>query len=180
MPEVAITATTRSDFGKGASRQLRRAGKIPAVIYGSGTELIHVALPEHELGLALRGPRVTLKVTVDGKAILVKPRDIQRDPVRQNIEHVDLVVISASEAKERAAVADAIKAAEEAAIEAGIDPMAAAAAVEDAIAAGESAEDAAAHAVSDVQEHAQEYAEANAAAEHAEAESGAAESATEA
>lgn len=181
MSEVAITASPRSDFGKGASRQLRRAGQVPAVIYGSGTELIHMALPVHDLSLALRGPRVTLKVSIDGKTILVKPRDVQKDPVRQTLEHVDLVVVSAAEAKERQAVADAIKSAEEAAIEAGIDPAAAAAAVEEAIAAGESAADAAAHAVSDVQEHATEYAEANAAAEaHEAAEGVAAESATEA
>ncbi len=167
MSEVAITATPRSAFGKGASRQLRRAGQVPAVIYGGGAELIHVALPGHALGLALRKPRVVLSVSYEGSTILVKPRDVQRDPVSTHLEHVDLVVITAAEAKERSAVAEAIKAAEEAAVEAGIDPAAAAAAVEEAIASGESAADAAAHAVADVQEHASEYAEANAAAEAA-------------
>ena len=174
MSEVAITASPRSAFGKGASRQLRRAGQVPAVIYGGSADLLHVSLPEHDLNLALRRPRVTLSVTIEGQTVLVKPRDIQRDPVRLVLEHVDLVVISKAEAKERSAVADAIKAAEEAAIEAGIDPAAAVAAVEEAIAAGESAAEAASHAVSDVQEHAAEYAEANAAAEAA-AEAGEAE-----
>lgn len=168
MSEVAITAGPRSSFGKGASRQLRRAGQVPAVIYGSNTELVHVALPAHDLDLALRKPRVVLAVSFEGTSYLTKPRDVQRDPVKRTLEHIDLVVISAAEAKERTAVAEAIKAAEDAAVEAGIDPAAAAAAVEDAIAHGESAADAAAHAVSDVQEHASEYAEANAAAAAAE------------
>lgn len=171
MSEVAITATARSSFGKGASRQLRRAGQVPAVIYGGGAELIHVALPGHELNLALRKPRVVLAVSYEGTTILTKPRDVQRDPVSTSLEHVDLVVINAAEAKDRTAYAEGIKAAEDAAIEAGIDPAAAAAAFADSMAAGESAADAAAHAVADVQEHAVEYAEANAAAEAAEAES---------
>lgn len=168
MSEIAITAGPRSAFGKGASRQLRRAGQVPAVIYGSGQELIHVALPDHELTLALRKPRVVLSISLEGKSYLTKPRDVQRDPVRQNIEHIDLVIIDAAEAKERTAAADAIHAAEEAALEAGIDPHAAVAAIQDAMAHGESAEEAAAHALSDVTEKAQEYSDANAAAAAAE------------
>lgn len=158
---IAITAGPRTSFGKGASRQLRRAGQVPAVIYGSGTELLHVALPGHDLALALRKPRVVLSVAFEGKQILVKPRDVQRDPVRQTLEHVDLVIITEAEAQQRSDVADAIHAAEVAAVAAGIDPAAAAAAVEDAMAHGESAEDAAAHALSDVREKAEEYSEAN-------------------
>ena len=98
---VSITAGPRTAFGKGASRQLRRAGQVPAVIYGQGQELLHVALPDHDLTLALRGPRVVLSVSFEGKTILVKPRDVQRDPVRNNIEHVDLVVINQAEAAQR-------------------------------------------------------------------------------
>lgn len=158
---VAITAGPRTAFGKGASRQLRRSGQVPAVIYGTGQELIHVALPDHDLSLALRHPRVVLEVSYEGRSILVKPRDVQKDPVRQIIEHVDLIVITAGEAKERSAVADAIHAAEVAAAEAGIDPAAAVAAVEAAIAHGESAADAASHALADVREKAEEYTEAN-------------------
>lgn len=176
---VEITAGPRSAFGKGASRQLRRAGQVPAVIYGQGKELTHVALPAHELGLALRKTRVVLSVSYEGKSILVKPRDVQKDPVRQTIEHVDLIIITEAEAQERSDVADAIHAAEVAAAEAGIDPAAAVAAVEDAIAHGESAADAAAHAVSDVQEKADEYTEANKAEAAAEAAGSAEAGATE-
>ena len=170
MSEIALTAGPRSAFGKGASRQLRRAGQVPAVIYGSGQDLVHVTLPAHDLDLALRKTRVVLSINLEGKTYLTKPRDVQRDPVRQTLEHVDLVIIDAAEAKERTAAADAIHAAEEAAIEAGIDPHAAVAAIQDAMAHGESAEEAAAHALEDVEHKTQEYSDANAAAAAAEAE----------
>lgn len=168
MFQIALTAEPRSAFGKGASRQLRRAGQVPAVIYGSGQDLVHLALPAHDLDLALRKTRVVLSVTLEGKTYLTKPRDVQRDPVRQTLEHVDLVIIDAAEAQQRSDAADAIHAAEAAALEAGIDPHAAAAAIQDAMAHGESVEEAAAHALSDVTDKAQEYSDANAAAAAAE------------
>jgi ribosomal protein L25 (general stress protein Ctc) len=166
--QVSIAAQARSDFGKGASRRLRRAGLIPAVIYGGGSAVEHVALPAHELELALRGPRVVLKVQAPSGVHVVKPRDVQREPVRRFIEHIDLVVIGKDEATERAAIADAIHAAEEAALEAGMDPAAAAAAVEDALAEGQSPEDAAEHALADAEAKAEGYSEAYRAAEAAE------------
>ncbi|MFM8897157.1 MAG: 50S ribosomal protein L25 [Actinomycetales bacterium] len=173
MSQVSITAESRSDFGKGAARRLRRAGRIPAVIYGHGAELVHVSLPGHELELALRKPRVVLVVQTPDGTRLTKPRDVQRDPVRLFIEHVDLVVITEGEATERAAIADAIHAAEEAAAEAGIDPATAVAALEDAIAHGEDPEHAAEHAVTDAEAKAEEYSDANRAAEAAAAAEGA-------
>ncbi len=168
--QVSITAESRSDFGKGASRRLRRAGRIPAVIYGGGAELIHISLPAHELEFALRKSRVVLSVQTPGGVRLTKPRDVQRDPVRLYLEHVDLVVITQGEADERAAIADAIHAAEEAAVEAGIDPATAVAALEDAIAHGEDPGHAAEHAVTDAEAKAEEYSDANRAAEAAAAE----------
>jgi len=99
--EVSIIAVPRSDFGKGAARRTRRGGNIPAVIYGEGSAVIHVALPAHELELALRKPRVVLNISFDGKNIVTKPRDIQREPVKRFIEHIDLIIISAGEATER-------------------------------------------------------------------------------
>ena len=137
MTTVALNAVPRSDFGKGAARRIRREGNIPAVIYGSGTELVHCALPTHDLDLALRKPRVVLSVTVDGATLLVKPRDIQRDPVKRSLDHVDLVIISKEEARERGEMAEAIKTATEAAEEAGMDAAAAVQALEEAVAAGE-------------------------------------------
>jgi large subunit ribosomal protein L25 len=151
---VAMSAVPRSDFGKGAARRIRRDGNIPAVIYGESTELVHVALPTHDLDLALRRPRVVLSVT------FVKPRDVQRDPVKRNLEHVDLVVISAQEARERSDMADAIKAATAAAEEAGVNPAAVVQALEAAVAAGEDPASALQHAVADAEQQAEAYAEA--------------------
>ena len=113
--QVSITAEPRSDFGKGAARRIRRSGLVPAVIYGHGQELRHVALPDHDLGLALRHAGVVLEVEVDGKKQLVAPRDVQRDPVKRTLEHVDLVVLNKAEAAERIEEGKAAEAAAEAA-----------------------------------------------------------------
>jgi large subunit ribosomal protein L25 len=94
----ALVAEVRSDFGKGAARKTRREGKVPAVIYGHGSAPIHVALDAHELTQALRHKATSLEVSVDGKTQTVAPRDIQIEPVRRFIEHVDLVVVTAAEA----------------------------------------------------------------------------------
>jgi len=166
---VALTAVPRSDFGKGAARRIRREGNIPAVIYGQGTDLLHIALPNHDLDLALRKPRVVITVEFEGKSILTKPRDIQRDPVKRSLEHVDLVIISAGEAQDRTDMADAIKAATAAAEEAGMDAAAAVQALEEAVAAGENPADAAEHAVADAEHQADQYAEAAAHAADVEA-----------
>jgi len=118
---VEITAEPRTDFGKGAARRLRRTGNVPAVIYGNDMELVHVAISEHEMDLALRKPRVVLNVTYGGNVYLTKPRDVQRDPVKRNLEHVDLVIITKQEAAIRTSYADAVAKAEIAAAEAGYD-----------------------------------------------------------
>jgi large subunit ribosomal protein L25 len=103
VPQIAINAEARSDFGKGAARRLRRDGQIPAVIYGQGTELLHVALPSHELSLALKSKGLVLEVTGAGNGALVAPREIQKDPVKNTIDHIDLVVLSADELAARLA-----------------------------------------------------------------------------
>jgi len=115
MSQVSMKAVPRSEFGKGAARRARRAGLVPAVIYGHGQEVRHVALPDHELSLALRDAGVVLELDVEGTMSLVAPRDIQRDPVKRVIEHVDLVVVTRAEAAEleqAAAEAEAAQAAE--------------------------------------------------------------------
>jgi large subunit ribosomal protein L25 len=179
--QIDIAAEARSDFGKGAARKLRRSGRTPAVLYGDGQELTHISLPAHDLDLALRKARVVLAIQVNGSTVLVKPRDIQRDPVKRTLEHVDLIVISQREAALRSQMADAISATEAAAAEAGVDPASAVALLEQAVADGETPLEAAAHAVQDAKEQALAYAAASAAtgaAEDAEAsaeEAGAAE-----
>ncbi len=115
---IRLDAEPRSDFGKGAARRLRRDGRIPVVLYGAGVELVHLSLPGHELEQALRKPKVTLEIVQGSSTTLVKPRDIQRDAVRRTIEHVDLIIVTEAEARERAAEAEILVAEAAAAAEA--------------------------------------------------------------
>ena len=98
MPEVKIAAESRDEFGKGAARRSRREGKVPAVLYGHGTETRHLSLPGHDLMLALKTPNVLLRL--DGQksgADLALPKAVQRDPVKGFIEHVDLILVRRGE-----------------------------------------------------------------------------------
>ncbi|RKS68610.1 large subunit ribosomal protein L25 [Motilibacter peucedani] len=97
MSEVRITAENRTEFGKGAARRTRRAHRVPAVVYGHGGAPRHISLPGHELMLALKTPNVLLDVDLEGESLLVLPKDVQRDPIRPVIEHVDLVVVNRGE-----------------------------------------------------------------------------------
>lgn len=164
MTNVNITASPRSEFGKGASRRIRRGGQIPAVLYGTDTALMHVTLPEHELNLALRKPRVVLNIAFDGQTYLTKPRDIQRDPVRLKLEHLDLLVITKQEAALRSDYADAVAQVHAAAEEAGLDSAMVMQSWEESVANGELPLAAVGHAVADAKEKAIELAAAAAAA----------------
>ena len=93
MSEVKITAAKRTEFGKGAARRLRRAHQVPAVIYGHGTDPVHVALPGHVTMLALKQSNALLTLDVEGKPTLVLPKAVQRDAVKGTIEHVDLIIV---------------------------------------------------------------------------------------
>ena len=97
MPEVKLTAELRTEFGKGAARRIRRAHKVPAVLYGHGTDPIHIALPGHETLLALRTANALLSIDVAGDAQLALPKQVQRDPIKHTIEHVDLVLVRRGE-----------------------------------------------------------------------------------
>jgi large subunit ribosomal protein L25 len=95
--ENKLVAEPRTTFGKGAARRIRAVGKIPAVIYGHGTEPQHVTLPNHEVSLILRKANAVLDLDINGKSQLALVKDVQKDPVRQIIEHIDLVVIRKGE-----------------------------------------------------------------------------------
>ena len=98
MSEVRIQAEPRTEFGKGGARRTRRAGKIPAVLYGHGTEPRHIALPAHEFGRAIRGGANTLlTLELAGGSELALPKAIQRDPIRGVYEHVDLLLVRRGE-----------------------------------------------------------------------------------
>jgi large subunit ribosomal protein L25 len=97
VPEVKIIAEARTEFGKGAARRIRRADKIPAVLYGHGTDPVHITLPGHDTLLALRTNNALLSVVLDGNAQLALPKQVQRDPIKHTIEHVDLVLVRSGE-----------------------------------------------------------------------------------
>jgi large subunit ribosomal protein L25 len=95
--EVRIAAEPRTEFGKGAARRIRRADKVPAVIYGHGSPPQHITLPGHELMIALRTPNVLLSIETSEGAQLALPKDVQRDRVKGFLEHVDLVIVRRGE-----------------------------------------------------------------------------------
>jgi len=92
-----LTTEVRDTFGKGVARKIRAKGKIPAVIYGHGTDPQHVTLPGHETALILRKSNQVLELDIQGKTQLALVKDVQKDPVRQIIEHIDLIVVRAGE-----------------------------------------------------------------------------------
>ncbi len=97
MADVKITADPRNEFGKGASRRVRREGKVPAVIYGHGTDPVHVALPGHETMLALKNSNVLITLDIDGREELVIPKSVQREAIRGFLIHLDLLVVKRGE-----------------------------------------------------------------------------------
>ena len=95
--DTKVHAEVRENFGKGFARRLRAAGKIPAVIYGHGTTPVHVALPGHQVALLIRRANAVLELDVNGKEQLTLVKDVQKDPVHQIIEHIDLLVVKKGE-----------------------------------------------------------------------------------
>jgi len=94
-----ITAEPRTEFGKGAARRIRRAAKVPAVLYGHGTDPQHITLPGHDTMLALKhgGANALLTISIDGKEQLALPKQIQRDPIKGFLEHLDLIIVRKGE-----------------------------------------------------------------------------------
>lgn len=98
MPEVRIEAEPRTEFGKGPSRRIRRAGRVPAVMYGHGAENRHFTLPGHELMIALKTPNALISLTgLDGRPVLALPKAVQRGAITGFIEHVDLIEVRSGE-----------------------------------------------------------------------------------
>jgi large subunit ribosomal protein L25 len=98
--EVKISAEPRTEFGKGGARRTRRAGKVPAVLYGHGEQPKHIALPAREFAAAIRhgGSNQVFAIEVtDGTQALALPKAIQRDPIKDTYEHVDLVIVRRGE-----------------------------------------------------------------------------------
>ncbi|SHK34051.1 LSU ribosomal protein L25P [Pseudonocardia thermophila] len=99
MSEARIVAETRTEFGKGAARRTRRAGKIPAVLYGHGTDPQHLSLPSIEFARIVRehGRNAVVTLDIEGKSQLALTKTVTVHPVRPYIEHVDLLVIQRGE-----------------------------------------------------------------------------------
>jgi large subunit ribosomal protein L25 len=97
MPEIKLVAEPRTQFGKGAARKIRRDDKIPAVIYGHGAAPVHITLPGHDTMMALKSANALLSIELDGNSQLALAKDVQRDPIKPVIEHVDLVVVRRGE-----------------------------------------------------------------------------------
>jgi large subunit ribosomal protein L25 len=98
--EVRIKAETRTEFGKGGARRTRRAGNVPAVLYGHGTDPQHLALPAREFAAAIRRGGINQLFTIesaDGTETLALPKAIQRDPVRDSFDHIDLLIVRRGE-----------------------------------------------------------------------------------
>ena len=101
MSEVKISAEPRTEFGKGGARRTRRAGMVPAVLYGHGEKPQHIALPAREFAAAIRHGGLNQVFTIDivggTGATLALPKAIQRDPIKDTYEHVDLIIVKRGE-----------------------------------------------------------------------------------
>jgi large subunit ribosomal protein L25 len=98
VPEVVIAAQARTQFGKGPARQVRRDGRVPAVLYGHHSEPRHMTLPGHQVLMALRTPNVLIRLEgLPGGAQLALPKAVQRDPIKGWVEHLDLLLVRRGE-----------------------------------------------------------------------------------
>jgi len=97
MSEQKLAAEVRAEFGKGFARRARMAGQIPAVIYGHGAEPIHITLPAKATTLAVRTANALLSLDINGEEHLALVKDIQRNPIKQIIEHLDLLTVRKGE-----------------------------------------------------------------------------------
>jgi large subunit ribosomal protein L25 len=97
MSEQKLAAEVRTEFGKGYARRARMANLIPAVIYGHGADPIHVTLPAKATTLAVRTANALLSLDINGDGHLALVKDVQRDPIKQIIEHIDLLTVRQGE-----------------------------------------------------------------------------------
>ncbi|MDN4480070.1 50S ribosomal protein L25/general stress protein Ctc [Demequina muriae] len=95
--KLTLVAEHRTEFGKGFARRIRATDKIPAVLYGHGTAPDHIVLPGHETMMALKNPNALLSIDIDGKKTLSIAKDVQRDPIKRTIVHVDLLIVKKGE-----------------------------------------------------------------------------------
>ena len=99
MADYRLVAEPRTEFGKGSARRTRREGRIPAVLYGHGQDVVHLSLPAREFAAALRngGSNALLTIVLDGKEQLALTKAVQRDPLTRRHEHADLILVRRGE-----------------------------------------------------------------------------------
>jgi len=99
VPEISIAAEVRTEFGKGAARRVRRADKIPAVVYGHGTDPQHIEIDAHDFSAVLRhsGTNAVLALDIEGKEQLALTKALEIHPIRRSIQHIDLLVVRRGE-----------------------------------------------------------------------------------
>jgi large subunit ribosomal protein L25 len=99
MSDDTIKAETRTQFGKGAARRIRRDDKVPAVIYGHGNDPQHITLPGHDTMMALKrgGSNALLHIDVEGATVLALTKQVQADPIKGFLEHLDFVEVKKGE-----------------------------------------------------------------------------------
>src|SRR5688500_2693742 len=99
MAETRLQAEPRTEFGKGAARRIRRDHKVPAVLYGHGTDPVHITLPGHDTMMALKhgGANALLSIELDGASQLALPKQVQQDPIKGFLEHLDLIIVKKGE-----------------------------------------------------------------------------------
>jgi large subunit ribosomal protein L25 len=99
MSEDLIKAEARTEFGKGAARRIRRDGKIPAVVYEHGDTPMHLTLPGHDTMMAIKhgGANAVLNIDVEGKIQLALTKQVQADPIKGTIEHIDFIAVKKGE-----------------------------------------------------------------------------------
>ena len=99
MSEDLIKAESRTEFGKGAARRIRRADKVPAVIYGHGNDPMHITLPGHDTMMALKrlGTNALLHIDVEGATHLALTKQVQADPIKGFLEHLDFIEVKKGE-----------------------------------------------------------------------------------
>ena len=95
---ITLKAQDRTEFGKGSARQARRAGQVPVVVYGHGTEPRHLLLEEHATRLALRNnDNALIELDIDGERLLALTKEVQRHPIRPGVQHVDFLLVDRNE-----------------------------------------------------------------------------------
>ncbi len=97
MSDFRLEAEPRTQFGKGAARKIRRDHKVPAVLYGHGEAPVHITLPGHDAMMALKHANALLTIVIEGKEQLALAKDVQRDPIKPVIDHIDLVIVKKGE-----------------------------------------------------------------------------------